>query len=291
MPDTMQASLLQCERESLSTLFALAHARQREAQARAPQPPRFLLESARSMAAHLARDDTQMRASLDALALWQFYLPAAMGTSSWDFAMARECLPVSFARVHAALQALETRPQLVIVAYHMAGFPLLSSLVGSALSTMRRRPLHMLVATNNLGWLKRAVERWNEPDAHFIGTQPRDMRLLLGGLRDGSIERLLILVDGPHAPGPAGTRALPGISPGLGFRTPLLERLHALGLPLLPITHHWHDEQLVVTPHALLDPARVDATATIDAIAAHIETLLRAQPEQWLNWAAARIRT
>ncbi|MGV3593453.1 MAG: hypothetical protein ACO1PZ_17350 [Gammaproteobacteria bacterium] len=289
MPETTDADLLQ--RESLATLFALAHARQREAESRASQPPRFLLESARSMATHLALSDTQMHDSLGALALWQFYLPAAMGMSSWDFAMARDCLPVSFARVKAALQAVEARPQLVIVAFHMAGFPLLSSLVGSALATMRRRPLHMLVATNNLGWLKRAVERWNEPDAHFIGTQPRDMRMLLGGLRDGSIERLLILVDGPHAPGPAGTRALPGISSTLGFRTALLERLHALGLPLLPIMHHWHDEDLVLEPQPLLDPARVDATATIDAIATHIETLLREQPEQWLNWAAARIRT
>lgn len=283
---------LQRERESLADLWATTRLRQQEAQARSPEPSRFIVESARAMAAHLGLTDAQMQERLDALALWQFHLPAAVSAKRGDYAITREALPASFARIHAALQEHEGRPQLVLVAFHMAGFPLLTALMGAALTALRaQRPLHALVASNNLAWLRRDHKRWEACGTHFIGTQPGDMRTLLGGLRNGSIERLLILVDGPHAPGPAGTRALPGISNTLGFRTALLERLHALGLPLLPIAHHWQDEKLVITPHALLDPAQVDANATIDTIAMHIETLLRAQPEQWLNWAAERIRT
>jgi hypothetical protein len=287
-PDTQ---LLRREHDALAALWADARKRQRDAQARSPQPSRFLVESARAMASHLALPEAQVEACLDDFALWQFHLPAAVAINNGDYARTREALPATFARVHAALQQHEVWPQLVLVAFHMAGFPLLTALLGAALGELRQRPLHALVASNNLAWLRRDRERWEACGTHFIGTQPRDMRELLIGLRNGSIKRLLILVDGPHAPGAAGTRALPGISNTLGFRTALLERLHALGLPLLPITHGWRDERLVITPQALLDPACIDADATIDAIATHIETLLRTQPEQWLNWAAARIRT
>lgn len=290
MPDVTEADLLH-ERRSLAAIWEEARKRQQEAQARSSQPARFIVESARAMAGHLGLAEAQVLEKLDDFAFWQLHLPAAVSTRNGDYAITRAALPASFARVHAALQEHESRPQLVLVAFHMAGFPLLTALMGAALTALRARPLHALVATNNLVWLRRDRERWDATDTHFIGTQPRDMRMLLGGLRDGSIERLLILVDGPHAPGPAGTRALAGISARLGFRTALLERLHGMGLPLLPIAHCWRDERLVIAPHPLLDPAHMDAKATIDAIATHIETLLRAQPEQWLNWAAARIRT
>lgn len=277
------------EAATLSALFNAAQQSQQAQQGRAT--PRFLLEAARSMAAHLNLDDAQMQQSLDALALWQWHLPTAMAGSRWDFAMVRERLPASFACMQQALLPHEARPQVVAAAFHMAAFPLICSLVGAAWRSMHTGPLHMVIATHNLGWLRRDHSSWIGEHATIIGTQPQDLRRLLAGLRAGEIRRLLILVDGPHAPGRAGTRALTGVSATLGFRTALLERIHALGIPLLPFTHHFAAQQLVVQPQPLLDPQQLDADATVAAVANHIETLLRAQPAQWLNWAAARIRT
>jgi lauroyl/myristoyl acyltransferase len=60
-------------------------------------------------------------------------------------------------------------------------------------------------------------------------------------------------------------------------------------IPVLPVTHAWESDRLVIEWQPLIDGA--DPSAGVDAIAALIERLLRRHPEQWLNWAAARIRT
>src|SRR5690606_439858 len=113
------------------------------------------------------------------------------------------------------------------------------SLVGAAMRSQHDGPLHMVVATRNLGWLQLEHSRWVREAATVLGTHPQDLRKLMQGLRSGEIRRLLILADGPHPPGQVGVRALSGISAALGFRTPLLERMHALGVPLRSIPHYW----------------------------------------------------
>ena len=147
------------------------------------------------------------------------------------------------------------------------------------------------MASRNLGWFRLEGNRWVGETAEILATDPAGLRQLVAGLRRGTIRRLLILVDGPQAPGAAGTHALSGLSPALGIRTTLLEKIHALGIALVPITHEWEEEGLVVTPQAPLDRAAVGEAGYVPAVARHIEDLLRRHPEQWLNWNAARIRT
>jgi len=279
------------EAAALAALMEAARRRQREAGDASPLPPRFLLESARSMAAHMGMSEARMQEALGEMALWQLFLPAALGAQTWDFAAVRERTPWSYRRLRAALEPLRARPQVATAVFHMAGFPLVCALVGAAWRELHDGPLHLLVARRNLGWFRLGANRWVGEASEILDTSPAGLRRLMAGLRSGSIRRLLILADGPQAPGPAGVRALGGVSPSLGIRTGLLARLHGLGVPLAPITHEWEAGRLVVTPRPVLDPATVDRSGAIDAVAGRLEDLLRRRPEQWLNWSAARIRT
>lgn len=292
MPD--DAALPDADAREAATIAAvLDGARQRQLAAglRSPDPPRFLLAGARSMAAHLAMPEERMRECLGAMALWQLHLPAAFDTRVWDFAALREHLPSSYARVRAALAALGSRPQVVTGVFHMPGFPIVCSLIGAAWEELREGPLHLLVARSNMGWLKLGKHRWRPDALRVVGTDPAGLRQLLAGLRTGAIERLVILSDGPQDPASAGTRVLDGVSPSLGIGTGLLGRIEAMGIPLLPITHAWTADRLVVTPHPPLDPATGGGCPFADAVARRVEELLRRHPEQWLNWNAASLRT
>ncbi|CAN7550497.1 hypothetical protein LJR219_003941 [Phenylobacterium sp. LjRoot219] len=292
MAETFAAPTAQArEAAAFAALIDTARRRQQAAYAKSPQTPRFLLESAQSMAAHMAMSERRMQDCLSPMALWQLYLPSALGAATWDFAAVREHMPWSYERVRAALAALESRPQVVSTAFHMAAFPLVCVLIGAVWRDMHVGPLHLLVAGRNMAWLRLDANRWVGDAVQVLNTNPSGLRQLMSGLKTGSIRRLLILADGPQAPGAPGTRALEGVSPALGIRTTLLAKIHALGIPLAPFTHEWEADRLVVTPRPALDPTTLSDTGSIDAVVGHVEELLRRHPEQWLNWSAARIRT
>jgi hypothetical protein len=277
------------EAATFSDLIDAARLRQRGATSAAP--PRFILEGAQSMASHLALSEEDLQASLAPLAFWQLHMPATIGASTWDFAAVRERLPHAYAQVRAALEPLESRPQLVSTVFHMAAFPLVCSLIGAAWRDIHDGPLHALMAARNMGWLRLGGNRWVLDTVEVISTDPAGLRQLARGLKDGSIRRLLILPDGPHRPGTPGVRALEGVSAGLGVKTTLISRIHGMGIPIAPFIHEWEDGALRVTPRPVLDRTTHDEAQVMGIMAGHIEDLLRRRPEQWLNWNAARLRT
>src|SRR6188768_4201442 len=133
-------------------LIAAARRRQQEAHATSPTPPRFLLEAARSMANHLGMQQQRMEECLAPMELWQLYLQAAVGAQRWDFAAVRASMPWSYERVRAALLPLQSHLQVVHAAFHMTAFPLVCALIGTVWRDMYGGPLHLLVASRNLGW-------------------------------------------------------------------------------------------------------------------------------------------
>jgi hypothetical protein len=279
------------EAAMFEALVDTARRRQQAAFDRSSLPPRFLLESAKSMAAHTAMSEERMLHSLALMALWQLYLQSALGARTWDFAAVREHMPWSYERVRNALARMEWRPQVVSTVFHMAAFPLVCVLIGAVWRDMHDGPLHLLVASRNMAWFRTEKNRWVGAAVDVVSTDPAGLRRLLAGLKDGSVRRLLILADGPQAPGTPGARALDGVSSALAIRTALLAKIHALGIPLALFKHEWDANRLLVTHCAPLDPATLRETETIDVVVRHVEDLLRRHPEQWLNWSAASIRT
>jgi lauroyl/myristoyl acyltransferase len=279
------------EAAMFEALVDTARRRQQAAFERSSLPPRFLLDSAQSMAAHTAMSEERMHDSLALMALWHLYLQFALGARTWDFAAVREHMPWSYERVREALVRMEWRPQVVSTVFHMAAFPLVCVLIGAVWRDMHGGPLHLLVANRNMAWFRTEKNRWVRSAVEVVSTDPGGLRRLLAGLRDGSVRRLLILADGPQAPGTPGARALDGVSSALAIRTGLLAKIHTLGIPLAPFKHEWDANRLLVTHCAPLDPATLSETETIDAMVRHVEDLLRRHPEQWLNWTAASIRT
>jgi lauroyl/myristoyl acyltransferase len=279
------------EAATFAALIDAARRRQQAAYEKSPLTPRFLLESAQSMAAHMGMSEQRMQDCLALMALWQLYLQSALGASTWDFAAVREHMPCSYERVRVALAAMESRPQVVSTVFHMAAFPLICVLIGTVWRDMHHGPLHLLVASRNMGWFRLGSNRWVRDEIEVVNTDAAGLRQLVAGLRNGSIRRLLILVDGPQAPGRPGARALNSVSPTLGIKTTLVSMIHRMGIPLVPVTHEWGAGGLLVTPCPLLDPAILDEAETMNAVVRHIEDLLRRHPEQWMNWNGARIRT
>jgi hypothetical protein len=278
------------EAATFAALIDTARQRQQAAHEKSPLTPRFLLDSAQSMAAHMAMSQQHMRERLAPMALWQIHLQSALGAATWDFAAVREHMPWSYERVRVALAAMESRPQVVSTIFHVAAFPLICVLIGAVWRDMHDGPLHLLVASRNMAWFRLDRNRWVGDAGEVLGTDPAGLRQLMTGLKTGSISRLLILADGPQAPGTPGARALDGVSPALAIKTTLLAKIQALGIPLAPITHEWDASGLVVTPRPMLDPATLSQTETIDAVVGHLEDQLRRHPEQWMNWSAARMR-
>jgi hypothetical protein len=268
-------------------LFAQARDAMRLASARTPYPPRFVVEGARCMARHLAISESRMEQLLPEAALYQCFLPSAISSDPAHFEHAASCLPVSFDRLRSELADSERYPQLIVIAFHMSGMQLVAALLNTAWKEMGRNSRHVLLAPRNMSWLRQQSGVWVTETAEAIAADRPGLRRLLSGLRDGSIQRLFALVDGPFAPGSAGTRALTGISPDLCFRSGLLNSVLSMGIPVLPLTHYWESDRLVLDCHPILTSPREG----IDAVAGCIEELLRKHPEQWLNWTAASLRT
>lgn len=271
----------------LGGVFAEARTAMEEASSRQPFPPRFTKEGARCMAGHLGMPESRMKELLRDAALYQVFLPAAIVANPAQCQAAARNAPVSFEKVRSALAAVEQHPQVVVLAFHMSGLPLVSSLVDAAWTDLDAGPKHLLLAARNMSWLTQDSGSWVAERGTILGADRAGLRQLLTGLRAGTIRRLLAMVDGPQAPGGPGTRALSGISAGLGFRTGLVSTVLGLGIPILPLLHFWDGERLVVE----CGPVLTSVDNGIDAMAGHIESLLRRHPEQWLNWPAASLRT
>src|SRR5262249_7801938 len=147
---------------------------------------------------------------------------------------------------------------------------------------------HALLAPRNIAWLHTPSGRWTFDAWETISADPPGLRRLISGLKHGTITRLLILVDGPHPAGSPGTRTLTNISPTLAFKTGLLTRILAMGIPIRPLTHVWESNALELNwrPYVSDTCSRdgiVSEEQAISDIASIIEGLLRRHPEQWLN--------
>jgi len=295
MPFTLENDLLaakQSEAATRETLFAAARCLQDAASAKSTFPSRFLLEGARTMARHLDLPERRMHELIPAMAFWQIFLPSALARDTAYFTECPDRWPWSFQQVRASLDAMESHPQLVVAAFHMAALPLVAKLVGAAWAEIHPGPRHLLLATRNLSWLRLESGRWVLDSANIIGTDRGDLRRLIRGLRNASIQRLLILVDGPHRPGLPGTHALSSISPTLGFKTGLLSSIISMKIPVLFLAHFWEPDGLVLRWHPLSrSTGNQTAAECISTVAMLIEDLLRNHPEQWLNWTAASLRT
>jgi lauroyl/myristoyl acyltransferase len=261
-----------------------AAARLRQSQHTGPMPPRLIAENVRTMAEYMGMTAAAAETAAEAMAFWQMFLPSVMGSDPANFTDVSARLPHSFEIVRDGVARAASHRQLVFAAFHMTAFPLLAAMLVPSVRDVHGERGHALVARQNMVWLQTASGRWVAELADVISTDGRGLRQLQTGLRDGSIRRLLILVDGPHRPGP-GTHPLTSISPALGFKTALLHKLIEMRIPVLPVTHAWSDRGLELEWHPLLPD---DPDACMATTAGLIESLLRRHPEQWLNWAAAR---
>jgi lauroyl/myristoyl acyltransferase len=283
------------ERTTLATLFASAHRLRDSAICRSQHPPRFVREGARTMARHLGMADRLMQELAPAMGLWQAYLPAALVRDTAMFTEARSRFPCSYEVLRSAFAEMESRRQVVIAMFHMPAMPLVGALLAAACAETTSGQRHALLAPGNIAWLQTQSARWTFDAWETISADQSGLRRLISGLRLGTITRLLILVDGPHAAGSPGTRPLANISPTLAFKTSLLARILAMGIPIRPLTHMWESNALVLNWHPFLNDTRLSdgicaEEQAISNVASLIEDLLRRHPEQWLNWYAAGLR-
>ena len=282
------------ESATLARLFASAHGLRDAAISRLQHPPRFVLESARTMARHLRMPDHRMQELVPSMGLWQAYLPSAIGRDSAIFTEARFRLPWSYEVVRSAVAEMESHRQIVIVMFHMAALPLVGALLGAACAETHSLRCHTLLAPGNIAWLNTQSGRWIVDACEAISADQAGLRRLISGLRQGTITRLLILPDAPYPPGRTGTRTLTDINPTLAFKTGLLSKILAMGIPMRPLTHVWESGAVELEWHPFLN--RTDASngsdteEAISRVASLIEGLLERHPVQWLNWSATSLR-
>lgn len=266
------------EARTIAAWFEAARRRQADF---GPRPPASARADAEALVQSLGPDAGAAEAHAASLASWQLFLPSELGGDPANFVDVRARLPRSCRSVERGLAAA-AHPQLVILAFHMAALPLLAAMVAASVTQELGERGHVLIAGRNRMWLNTEAGRWVWDAAEVLTADRRGLRQLQRGLRDGSIRRLLLLVDGPHRPG-AHTHPLPLLHPPLGFRTALLRWLLGQGIPVLPVLHVWEGETLRIRWQPLLQPAD-GITTTADLIG----SLLLRHPEQWLNWGAVR---
>jgi lauroyl/myristoyl acyltransferase len=275
------------ERATLATLFAAADRVREAAVARGQHPPRFILEAARIMQRHLGMTDARMQELLPPMAFWQAYLTNVLGRDTGIFTEARVRLPSSYEVMRSGVAEMAAHRQAVFVIFHMTAMPLVAALLASAVTEVYGQPGHVFVSTRNMAWLQAQTGRWVLDISQVIGADPSGLRRLVSGLRQGSITRVLILLDGPHSPGRPRTRALTSVAPTLAFRTGLLSTLLAMGIPVRPLIHSWEADALMLRWQPYLNDEQEQA---ISSVASLLEELLRRHPEQWVNWNAAGFR-
>lgn len=261
-----------------------AAARLRQSQHAGSTPSRLIAENVRTMAAYMRMTPEAAETAAPSMAFSQMFLPSVIGSDPANFTDVRTRLPRSYGIVRDGVARVASHRQLVFAAFHMTAFPLLAAMLVPAVFDEHGERGHVLVAQQNLAWLQTASGRWVPEVADVISTDARGLRQLQSGLRDGSIRRLLILVDGPHPPG-SGTHPLTSLAPAPVFKTALLHKLAGMGIPVLPLTHCWNADGLELEWHPHLPDDPVESVVTTAGL---LESLLRRHPEQWLNWATAR---
>ena len=115
----------QIESATTAALFAAACEFQDAAGAKPSVPPRFLLDSARCMARHVGMTEQRMQEILPQLACYQIFLHSALTADPRNFTEAPSRFPAAYHQIRSALDALESHPQLVVCAFHMAAMPLI----------------------------------------------------------------------------------------------------------------------------------------------------------------------
>lgn len=272
------------ERAEIAALLAIAGDIRHAAIERGHHPPRFILEAARTMARHLGMSPRRFEELVPPMAFWQAYVASALARHTAAFTEAHSRFPASYKTVQSAVAEMADHPQLVFVIFHMAAMPLVAALIAHAVAAVHGRPGHVLLSPQNAARLQAESGRWVLDVSHVITTDGPGLRHLMSGLREGTITRLLILPDGPRRATDPRTRTLSGVTPSVAFRTGLLSRILAMGIPMRPLTHFWTSDALELHWHPLL------GEAAISSVAALIEGLLTRHPEQWLNWPAASLR-
>ncbi|MGE3277357.1 MAG: hypothetical protein AB7O67_19755 [Vicinamibacterales bacterium] len=265
------------EARSLEQWFISARDRQR---AFGDAPPQLVVPGARAMRRLLGPRGRSLDETTAEMAFWQVFLPSAINSDLADFRSVRQRLPRSFAAVRDGITRSAAPPQVVFATFHIAAFHLVAALVASALEDVCGERGHVLIARRNMGWLQLQAGRWVHDAGQVLTTDAAGLRQLHRGLRDGSIRRLFILVDGPH-PAKPGVHPLQMLDGSMGFKTGLLTRLLEWGIPILPLVHGWSAGRLAVEWHPRLEPG-----SGIQVISDLADGLLRAFPEQWLNWSA-----
>src|SRR5687768_10732658 len=109
----------QIESATTASLFAAARELRDTELAKRPFPPRFLLQSARTMARHVGMSEQRMQHLLPQLAQYQIFLSAALSADMRNYTEARFRFPAAYERICGALRAHESHPQLVVCAFHM----------------------------------------------------------------------------------------------------------------------------------------------------------------------------
>jgi hypothetical protein len=291
----MGGSARSSEKATLAALHASARALRDAAISKGQYPPRFVLEGARTMAQHLSMPDHRVQGLVPSMALYQVYLSYALGRDTAILRQIRSRLPYSYGLVRTAFAEMESYRQAVILMFHMPAMPLTGALMAAACVETHGYHGHALIRPGNVAWIHAQSGRWADDAGETISADPPGLRRLVSGLRHGTISRLLILPDVPFPAGRAGTRTLANISSTLAFKTGLLARILAMGIPIRPLTHAWESEALVLNWHPFLnDACRSDGACpeelAISGVASLLEDLLRRHPEQWLNWYAAGLR-
>lgn len=273
------------EQDIFADFFAEARRNMLEASQRTRYPSRMMLAGARAMNRHLGYSEAEIAARLDPTVLHQCFLPPVLGANQTILAEVPRHLPHSFERMRSCVSAQRYNSPIVVLMFHFSGMPIVGSLLHHAWVECGFVNQHLLIAPRNASWLHHEHARWLREAAETVVADRAGLRRLMTGLLNGGISHLTLLVDGPHDPAGSRAETVTGI-PGLGFRTGLLHWLLSSGITVIPLTHYWEGERL---HFEWRDP--LSRENGIASVAGLIGELLRAHPEQWLNWPAASLRT
>ena len=273
------------EADIFAGLFSEAHRNMMAASQRKGYPPHIMLAGARAMGRHLSYSEAEIAALLEPAILHQCFLPPVLGAHQTILAEMPRHLPNSLERMRSSISAQRHRGPVVVLVFHFSGMPIVGSLLHHAWLEGGFENHHLLIAPRNASWLQHEHARWLREAAQIIVADRAGLRRLMTGLLQGDISRLVLLVDGPQDPASAGAAIVTGI-PGLGFRTGLLRWLLSSGMTVIPLIHYWEAGHLHFEWRDPLSPEN-----GVASVAGLIGGLLRAYPEQWLNWPAASLRT
>ncbi|MFQ3613022.1 MAG: hypothetical protein SNJ68_04790 [Cyanobacteriota bacterium] len=197
--------------------------------------------------------------------------------------------PYSFEMTKKSLQNYFDFQSLIILVYHISGFTLLVDMISVILLEETKKDIIILYGLANLSWISKLKKTWIQSDRlHFVLNDQNGLFSLRHSLRKGAI--IIALIDIPQEEKSPSVLPINLMDHTIYFKTGILRLASRFNIPILPISHRFHNCYLACKMYAILRLSKEEfndpevLAYKLGTALQPLSAILCEYPTQWLLW-------